>query len=122
MPRPRKKGRHGGRCLKSSTSTPIKLTYQDLSPVSPVLNSKNNCPCNDYNISNHWIDCHNCGQWWHSRCVSLNKEACNAIVKGAIKYFCHSVLSIILIFLMISSNIELLCLLIIPLLIPLLCR
>ena len=88
MPRPMKKGRRGGRCLKSSTSTPTKLTYQDLPPFSPALNSKNNCPCNDYNSSYHWIDCDNCGQWWHSMCVSLNKEACNAIVKRAIKYFC----------------------------------
>ena len=54
----------------------------------PRLITCNNCPCNDYNSSNHWIDCDSCGQWWHSRCVSLNKEACNAIVKGAIKYFC----------------------------------
>ena len=55
-------------------------------PVSPEISNPN--PCKDYHRSDHWIDCDTCGQWWHSNCISLDKEVCKLIVKHRDKFSC----------------------------------
>ena len=56
---------------KKCSSTPLETN-----------NLKNNCQVFDY--SDYWIDCNNCGQWWHSKCVSLDKAVCNLIIRRSI--------------------------------------